>query len=81
MVPKLVGKVGCISEERVEVTHNGDDRLGLSCSLCTILDKEQRVDHLVNVASVLRQIELAARKIVIMSHNCFGLSDTPYGRG
>ena len=57
-----------ITQHRVDVTHHRNHSLSLTRTLLTILDGEQRVDHLVNMSAILRKVELTSRKVIILSH-------------
>lgn len=61
-------KVLGIAQQRVDISHNGDDRLGLSRTLVAILDGEKRVYHLMDMTSILRQIELLTCVVIVFSH-------------
>ena len=68
MIPQLMLKLLGISQHRVDVAHHGNHSLGLTCALGTILDREQRVDHLVDMTTILRKIEFASCIVIIFSH-------------
>ena len=53
VVPQLVGCIGTITQMRVEVTHHRNHSLGLTSALIAILNLEQRVDHLLNMTTIL----------------------------
>ena len=69
VIPQLVGEVGRIAQQGVQVAHHGDDGLGLPRPLAAVFDFEQRRDHLVDMAPVLRQEKFAAGVIIILFHN------------
>ena len=69
MIPQFVREVGRIAQQRVQVAHHGDDGLGLPRPLAAVFDFEQRRDHLVDMAPVLRQEKFAAGVIIILFHN------------
>ena len=68
MVPEFMFEILSITERGVEVAHHSDHRLSLACSLMPILDLEQRVNHLMNMSSVLGEIDLASSEIIVFSH-------------
>lgn len=63
-----MGEVGCVTQQRVEITHNGNDGSSLGVTLLAVLDEKELVDHLVNVAAILGKIEFATCVIVIFFH-------------
>ena len=69
VIPQFVREVGRIAQQRVQVAHHGDDGLGLPRPLAAVFDFEQRRDHLVDMAPVLRQEKFAAGVIIILFHN------------
>ena len=48
----------------------GNHRLGLTGALVAILDLEQRIDHLLNVATIFRQEEFLTLVIIVLFHCC-----------
>ena len=53
VIPQLVGKVGRIAQKRIEVAHNGNHRPGLAVTLIAVLNLEERIDHLLNMTTIL----------------------------
>jgi hypothetical protein len=73
MIPQLVRKIGRITQQRLQITHNGNNRFCLTISLVTIFDCHQMIHHLVDVATILWKVEPSAFVVVIVSHkNWFG---------
>ena len=63
-----MGEVGCVTQQRVEITHNGNDGSSLGVTFLAVLDEKELVDHLVNVAAILGKIEFTTCVIVIFFH-------------
>lgn len=55
VIPQLMGEVGRIPQQGIQVSHNGNDRTGLPVALATVFDLHQRIDHFVNMAAVFGQ--------------------------
>lgn len=68
MIPEFMLEILGVAQRRVEITHNGDDSLSLSCALLSILNLQKRVHHLVNVSSILGEVESTTCKVIIISH-------------
>lgn len=66
VIPQLMGEIGGIAQQRVEIAHHGDHGTGLTVALAAVLDQLQRVDHLLNMPSVFGQVQLASCVIVIL---------------
>ena len=66
-------KLLSITQHRVDIAHHGNHSLSLTSALLTVVDQKQRVDHLVNMSAILRQVELASGKVIILSH-CLAIS-------
>ena len=76
MVPQLVCEVGRIAQQRIEVAHDGDDGTGLTVALVAVLDLEQLVHHLMDMAAVLRKKEFATCVVIVLFHKTY-LAITP----
>ena len=81
MIPQLVGVVGRIAQQGKEVTHHGNHGTRLAVTLVAIFDQQERIDHLVDVAPVLGQVQLASCVIIVLFHRFVvqnGLYGTPF---
>ena len=63
-----MGEIGGITQQRIQVAHNGNDCSCLGVTLLAVLDEKELVDHLVNVAAILGKIEFTTCVIVIFFH-------------
>lgn len=73
MIPQLMLKLLGISQHRVDIAHDGNHSLSLTCALGTILDGEQCIDHLMDMTTILWKIEFASSIVIIFSH-CHAIS-------
>ena len=69
VIPQLVREVGRIAQQRIEIAHDGDYGFGLTGTLPTVLDLQQRIDHLMDMASVFGKEKFAAGRIIVLFHN------------
>ena len=80
MVPEFVGEVRRVAQQRVQVAHDGDDGPRLTVAFAPVLYLQQRVDHLLDMAPVFGQVQLASRVIVILLHIAVSVPHTvPFG--
>ena len=79
MVPQFVGEVGRIAQQRVEVAHHGNYGASLTVSFAAILDQQQRIDHLLNMATILGQKEFLTLVIIVLFHRFRWLLFRPIG--
>ena len=63
-----MGEIGGITQQRIQVAHNGKDCSCLAVTLLAVLDEKKLVDHLVNMATILGKVEFATFVIVIFFH-------------
>lgn len=66
VIPQLVGEVGRIAQQGVQVAHHGDHGTRLAVALATVFDQLQRVDHLLDMTPILGQVQLASCVIIIL---------------
>ena len=71
VVPQFVGEVGRIAQQGVQIAHDGDHGAGLTVAFAAVLDRQQRVDHLLDVTPVFGQVQLASRVIIVLSHKLY----------
>ena len=80
MVPEFVGEIRRVAQQRVQVAHDGDDGPRLTVAFAPVLYLQQRVDHLLDMAPVFGQVQLASRVIVILLHIAVSVPHTvPFG--
>lgn len=63
-----MGEIGGITQQWIQVAHNGNDCSCLGVTLLAVLDEKKLVDHLVNMATILGKVEFATFVIVIFFH-------------
>ena len=63
-----MGEISRITQQWLQITHNGYYGTSLSVAFIAILDCHQLIYHLVNVTSILWKVESAACVVVIFSH-------------
>lgn len=73
MVPQFVSKIGCVAEQGLQVAHYGNYGSRLTIAFFAIFDCHQLIHHLVNVATILREIESATSVVVIFSHKNYSI--------
>ena len=71
VIPQLMGEVGRIPQQGIQVSHNGNDRTGLTVAFAPVLYLQQRVDHLLDMAPVFGQVQLASCVVIILFHIVF----------
>ena len=76
VIPQLVGEVGRIAQQGVQVAHHGDHGTRLAVALATVFDQLQRVDHLLDMTPILGQVQLASCVIIILFHIVFAVLRT-----
>ncbi len=69
VVPELVLQVVRIAEVVVDVAHHVDHDPGLLVAQVAVLDRFEELHHLVDVASVFRQVEFLPFEVVILVHS------------
>ena len=81
MIPQLVGEIRRIAQQRIQVTHDGDDGPRLAVALVPVLDLEQRLDHLLDMAPVFGQVQLASCVVIVLFHRAVAIPDAvSFGR-
>ena len=73
VVPEFVGEIGRVAQQGVQIAHHGNHGPRLPVALAAVLDLQQRVDHLLDMAPVLGQVQLASCVIVILFHIVFAV--------
>ena len=76
VIPEFVGEIGRVAQQRIQIAHHGDHGPRLAVALAAVLDRQQRVDHLLDMAPVLGQVQLASCVIVILFHIVFAVRHT-----
>lgn len=68
MIPQFMRKIGRVAQQRLQISHHGNDGASLTIAFVAIFDFGELIHHLVDVSAVLWQIEFSARVVVIVSH-------------
>ena len=68
MIPEFVSVLGRVAQQGIEVTHHGDYGACLTVAFAAIFDQQQRIDHLLNMATIFRQEEFLTFIVIILFH-------------